>query len=289
MPVWSGYIAGVSDDAEQLQGTTTVNTTGGTLDLGRDTVGLRFTGVTVPRNAVISDATLDFTANASDSAGSVSLLVDGEAVDSAATFTTAANSIHSRTGTTATATFALTAWTSATIYRLQGNLKNIIQEIVNRTGWASGNALVLRLFDSGSSTGRRRAYSRNGTAVLAELPTLTITYAATDVVLEGNVGVATVVPLAGQIVPGPATVVGNAKVVNVVTLQGAITEDVKLEGNVGMASVVRPSGSIVPGPASVAGNAKAVAVTTLRGRIHYNIYADRTGVAGGGALVDIYR
>lgn len=286
MAVWSGRVANGNKDAEQLDSDNSINLTGGALDCGRDLIGLLYSP-TVPRAATINNAYLEFVSSAGDSLDCY-LLIDGEDVDSAADFVATTNNISSRTGTSANATYTPGGWVTDGVYQLGDSLKNVIQEIVDRAGWAEGNQMLLRVHDWGNaSLGRRRPKSYDANA--SQAPLLYIDYTATNVVLDGNVGVATVVTLAGEIVPGPASIAGAVGVATVVTLQGDITENIKLEGNVGVATVTTLAGDIVPGPASIAGTVGVATVVTLQGRIHYNLTADRVGVAGGGALVDIYR
>jgi hypothetical protein len=61
-------------------------------------------------------------------------------------------------------------WSSGGWYE-SPDLQDVIQEIVNRSGWASGNALVLLLADDGSATSvNRLIYAYNsGAANGAEL------------------------------------------------------------------------------------------------------------------------
>lgn len=288
MPTWSARVGASSDDAEELYGTSDMSLTSSTLDLNRDTVGMRWTNVLVPKNATINSVTLTFTARSSDSSTLAYLYIGAQAADDAPTFTTATSDIVSR-ALGASYAYPVTAWVAESTYAFSTGpgspLAAAIQAVVNRTGWASGNALVMVV--QGGNSPRRRAYAYDDDP--AKAPLLYIDYAATDVVLDGNVGVATVSTQSGDMVPGLATVAGNVKVATVVGLQGVLSEDVKLEGNVRAVTVVRPAGDILPGASSLAGAVEVATVTPLTGRVHYNIYADRTGVAGGGALVDIYR
>jgi hypothetical protein len=62
-------------------------------------------------------------------------------------------------------------WSSGVWYE-SPDLKNVLQKIVNRPGWASGNDLVLLLADDGSATSVSRliyAYTTSTPANGAEL------------------------------------------------------------------------------------------------------------------------
>ena len=104
--------------------------------------GMRFLNVTIPQGATITAAYLTFNCQAVWSGTVVRTRVKGEAIDNAATFSTLAD-FDARTRTSASVDWdAIAAWAVDTNYN-SIDIKTIIQEIVNRAGWASGNALVL--------------------------------------------------------------------------------------------------------------------------------------------------
>ncbi|MBI3650072.1 MAG: hypothetical protein HY231_03400 [Acidobacteria bacterium] len=168
-----------SDDAEEAAGTVV---TTGSLDLAYagstiNLVGMRFNGLTIPRGARITSATLQFTASNSDSTNTVNLTIQGEAVANSTTFTTATNNLSSRPRTTSSVAWsALGAWTSgATTNATSPNFAAVIQEIVNNSGWASGNSLNLFLSDNASTaSARRRGRSFDSSTTTA--PLLSVTY-----------------------------------------------------------------------------------------------------------------
>jgi Bacterial Ig domain len=114
------------------------------------TVGLRFRGIDVPAGATILSAYVQFRA---DEKGSVatSLTVGGEASDNAPPFTTARFNVSSRPDTTASVPWAPPAWSLGQAGSAQRtpDLSAVVQEIVSRPGWGSGNALVLVITGSG--------------------------------------------------------------------------------------------------------------------------------------------
>ncbi|MGY1781882.1 PKD domain-containing protein [Geodermatophilus sp. SYSU D01036] len=166
-----------TDDAEERTSTGAVSLTSGDLNLGQDgtaaqTVAMRFTGVTVPRGATITDAWVQFQVDEASTAGA-SLTVAGEAADNAAAFTTTARTISSRGKTTATVTWAPASWPTVgarAADQRTPSLRPIVQEVVARPGWASGNALVLVV----TGTGTRVAESFDGGA--ARAPVLHVEY-----------------------------------------------------------------------------------------------------------------
>jgi hypothetical protein len=137
-------------------------------------LGLRFTGVHIPRGAKINSAYLTLVASASKS-GRCNATIKGEASDNPSTFSTYADFIY-RPRTTAYTTWSMPDTTDNTAYD-SPDISNIIQEIVNRTGWQPGNALVI--FISGGDTDRRW-YSYDGSAANAAKLTVDFTVLVQD-------------------------------------------------------------------------------------------------------------
>lgn len=157
------------DDADEAAGV--VRRTRGDLELGMDkegsgfvatTVGLRFAGLAIPQGAEITSAYVQFQVDERGK-GESSLVFRGQQADNAPSFTSAANDISSRPTTSASV-----AWSPSTaIWAVVGaagpdqrtpSLTAVLQEIVNRPGWASGNALVIVV----TGSGRRTAESFEG-------------------------------------------------------------------------------------------------------------------------------
>lgn len=145
-----------SDDAEERAAGTVLS---GALQLAVDgsrvqTVGLRFAAVQVPRGATITNAYVQFQADAVGT-GAASLTVAGQAADNPPTFTTAVGNISSRPRTAASVPWSPAGWTTVGARgadQRTPNLTSVVQEIVSRQGWASGNALVLTIAGSGTRT-----------------------------------------------------------------------------------------------------------------------------------------
>lgn len=137
-------VAASADDAEQFgDGSIDLITRG--LQLGTCNVGIRFQDITIARGTKIVSAILRLTAKADVVAGGY-CDVYGEAVDNAAAFTSDLNNITSRTTTTATHHWHFGAWTTESSYRIV--ITDIIQEIVDRQGWSSGNDLAILLLNN---------------------------------------------------------------------------------------------------------------------------------------------
>ena len=154
-----------NDDAEQQ--TTSTNLGSTDLELTVDGsinqfVGMRFNNVIVPKGATIVTAYLQFKVDEASSTAT-SLVIAGEASDNAATFTSAAGTISSRPKTSATASWNPLAWPTVGASgpdQRTPSLAPVIQEIVNRPGWVSGNSQVIII--TGDGLGKRVAESYNG-------------------------------------------------------------------------------------------------------------------------------
>jgi hypothetical protein len=156
-------IATGTDDAEE-SASGSVNRTNSDLELvfsgSNQTVGLRFTALAIPQGATITSAAIQFRADEVQSEAT-SLLIQGQAAGTTATFTNTSLNISSRPRTTASATWTPAAWSTigeAGPNQRTPDLKDIIHEIVNRADWVSGSSIVIII----SGTGHRTAESFEG-------------------------------------------------------------------------------------------------------------------------------
>lgn len=140
-------ITSSGDDAEE-NASGGVNLTHATLELvndsGLQTVGLRFTGINIPQGAKIVNAYIQFK-SAAVSSNAVTLYVRGQAVGNAPSFSAASMNLSSRPLTMENIVWKPSAWTSAgmaDVTQATPNLASLVQEIVNRTDWSAGNAMV---------------------------------------------------------------------------------------------------------------------------------------------------
>jgi hypothetical protein len=165
-----------SDDAEQT-GTAVILTSSG-LDFftpDEDYIGIRFQNVTIPAGATINSAVIRFTASLTRTNATVgSIAIHCEDEDDASTFTTASNNISSRSLTTASTTWQdEVIWFANQTYD-SPDFSEAVQEVIDRGGWASGNALAAIFVASISVKRRRAAWSYDGKPGSA--PELIITY-----------------------------------------------------------------------------------------------------------------
>jgi hypothetical protein len=120
-------------------------------DLNIMTTFLRFQNVTIPQGASIESAVLNIYAH-EDEADEARVTIFAEATDNSPAFVET-ELITGRTWTTASFPWTITEpWTMWQPYS-SPDFKNVIQEVVNRTGWTSGNSMTifLRGEDQGAS------------------------------------------------------------------------------------------------------------------------------------------
>jgi hypothetical protein len=117
-------------------------------------VGLRFAGLSIPQGATIQSAYIQFQCRVATTAAA-SLLIEGQAADNAATFAKVTNNISSRARTSANVGWVPAPWGTV---GAQGpdqqtpDLTAVMQEIVNRAGWTSGNAMAFVITGTGVRT-----------------------------------------------------------------------------------------------------------------------------------------
>jgi hypothetical protein len=113
----------------------------------------RWVNVAIPQGAEVTSAYIQIRANASMSANTVNSKIIGNKDANAAVWTTledykarrgtsVGGADNSRRTTSETLWDAIASWTSGTWYT-SPSIANVIQEILNQAGWASGNALAL--------------------------------------------------------------------------------------------------------------------------------------------------
>jgi len=165
---------------------------------------IRLANITVAQGATISSATLELRGNASYNAAPnvVKFYVSAEASDNAPALVTTNGDLRSsvRPRTTATTVWLQTSVTGGTWHSV--DVTAVVQEIVNRAGWASGNAIVF-LIDTHEDTtqGEWQDYDSYDTAS-ANAPKLSITTAggggggSPTIVSGGSVAAATWLHLA---------------------------------------------------------------------------------------------
>ncbi len=156
-----------SDDAEERLADGSVSLGSSDLELiqeppDQQIVGIRFNGVSVPQGATIVKAWVQFQVDETTSIAT-NLTIQGEAVDNAVTFSSSALNISSRprTSVETAVSWSPPPWETvgeAGPDQQTPDIAEVIQEIVSRTGWSSGNSLVILI----TGSGERTAESYNG-------------------------------------------------------------------------------------------------------------------------------
>ena len=163
-------VAASTDDAEE-KSTGGMRLTSSDLefvyDTGDQTVGMRFNAVEVPQGATITSAYIQFQVDEVNTVDT-NLSIQGQASDAPVTFTASTGNVSNRPRTVAAVSWAPEPWTTigeAGPGQQTPDISAIIQEIVDRPGWTSGNPLVIII----TGTGERTAESFDGTPSAAPL------------------------------------------------------------------------------------------------------------------------
>ena len=160
-------VASDQDDAEE-RASGKVVTSSTDLELtydvkrGQQSVGVRFRRLAIPRGASIQRAELRFKADETDE-GYLKLNIRGDDSDSAAPFAEKWRNLSSRPKTSAAVTWKPAAWrrVGESGGKQYADVTPILQEVVSRKGWQSGNAFAL-LISSDSKNAKRVAESYRG-------------------------------------------------------------------------------------------------------------------------------
>ncbi|CDX14004.1 hypothetical protein MPLB_1380022 [Mesorhizobium sp. ORS 3324] len=171
-PIFETRIATAGDDVEE-KGSGTIGTNINDLELGydgttRQTVGLRFTGINIPQGAIITSAYIQFQANEVKT-GATSLLIQGDNTDDASPFTNTAFNVSSLPRTAASTAWTPDPWTVVGEHGLAErtpDISAIVQEIVNRSGWAALNDMAFLVTGTGTRTADSYEYNPASAALL---------------------------------------------------------------------------------------------------------------------------
>jgi hypothetical protein len=148
-------VAAKTDDAEE-QSSGSPDLTSGNIDLGTKPSGLRFS-LPVPHGAHIVRAYVQFAVD-NPQTGTTALTIEGEASDSALTFGSSKYNIVNRPRTVNYVPWTPAAWPTRRVAgaaQQTPDLSAILQELVDRPGWARGQGAVLIV----TGTGVRQAVS----------------------------------------------------------------------------------------------------------------------------------
>ncbi len=141
-------------------------------------VGLRFRKVNIPSGVTITSAYIEFTVDEANNNDNVdgTLTIEGEDVGDADRYEDIAYNISSRPRTSASAVWGLddsNEWENVGDKEQTPDLSALVQEIIDRGDWSSGNDMAFIV----SGTGKRVADSRDGSS--SKAPLLHIEYTET--------------------------------------------------------------------------------------------------------------
>lgn len=149
-------IAQSADDADQRGDDSSFDLTGNGISLGNvvgntSNGGFRFQNLGIPQGSTINSAYIKLYSRQAGS--NVLLKIYGDDVDDSLVFAdTASQRVNDRTTTTAAVDWDAT-WTGGEGYKQSPDIKDIVQEIIDRANWEEGNALTLIIKDDGSGSG----------------------------------------------------------------------------------------------------------------------------------------
>ncbi len=139
---------------------------------GVEKIGLRFTEITIPKGAIIRSANIQFTVDEDvDTPANVIMVIKGENVDNSVTFTEEDFNISDRSLTAVGIEWNIPEWSvvdeSGPTQRTE-DISEVIQEIIDREGWTSGNSMSIIMepneatLANGRETGRvARSYDED--------------------------------------------------------------------------------------------------------------------------------
>lgn len=166
----SANILASTDDAEEVgaAGPDASGNATGDLDLGSSDlelvddngwngagqhVGMRFANLNIPQGATVTNAYLEFTSKYNDESEVTSIEFRAEDADHSSTFSNTPMNISSRPTTeSAVAWNEIAQWTEAGGKYASPDLSSLIEEVIAREGWSTGNALSIIATGSGERT-----------------------------------------------------------------------------------------------------------------------------------------
>ncbi len=179
----TSQVSSSDDDAEEDLSDGSIDLTSSDLELAvednrwpisddNQQIGIRFTNITVPQGANIVSAAIRFTTDETTADPAV-VIIYAQDINNATQFYAIDYNVTARTKTTANATWSISAWnngdeTGST--QTTPDLSALVQEVVDRPGWISGNAMAFIIEGSGT----RVAHAYDGNAAMS--PVLDITY-----------------------------------------------------------------------------------------------------------------
>jgi subtilisin family serine protease len=154
-------VAASADDAWTMRFGGSQYLTGDSLCVGTSTAGMRFTNIPIPQGTAIKSATLSICSYTYGMTSAVEAKIRAEAADNPADLT--GRRVSTLSGTSASQVWNWdggASWTANTWYE-SPDIRQIIQEVVDRPGWTPGNAMVI-LYAGASYEDDRRFWAFDG-------------------------------------------------------------------------------------------------------------------------------
>jgi hypothetical protein len=186
----TSQVSSSDDDAEEDLSDGSIDLTSSDLELAvedniwpisddNQQIGIRFTSITIPQGANIVSAAIRFTTNETTSDPAV-VIIYAQDINNATQFYAIDYNVTARTKTTASVTWSIPAWNNSDetgSTQTTPNLSALVQEVVDRPGWVSGNAMAFIIEGSGT----RVAHAYDGNAALSPVLDITYTVSSTGV------------------------------------------------------------------------------------------------------------
>jgi len=131
----------------------------------------RYTNVTIPKGSTINSATIDVVANGNKGASGATIYCVSS--DDTSVWSSV-NNPNEATRTTASTAWSVPSFVSGTSYTTP-DFKAVIQEIVNRTGWSSGNDLSVLIVGTNALATLKRVYDYSEDVTKAAIITIDYT------------------------------------------------------------------------------------------------------------------
>lgn len=171
----------VYDAIRAIPNTSTIELNPSTADLGTTSsigfgIGLRFLDIDIPKNATILSARL-FLRNTSGNTNTPSVYISAENVDSAENLNISYATFSTRYAThTSQINWTFLSTPTAAILMTSPDISSVVQTIVDRSGWVSGNDMVLFVEDFAERNSTTKSVIIDEYYGADKLPTLEIVY-----------------------------------------------------------------------------------------------------------------
>ncbi|NNC94244.1 MAG: hypothetical protein HKN92_01700 [Chitinophagales bacterium] len=139
-------------------------------ELGKVIVAIRWTNINIPQGAIIASSYIELYSKDNDS-DIMTTEITAEDIDDAPAIVETDFNISSRTATTNSLSWNISSNWSSDVFYPTPDLSNIVQEVVDRPGWSSGNDMLF-MFDIAADDRKIRTYDNDP----SEAPRLVINY-----------------------------------------------------------------------------------------------------------------